>query len=344
MRRFFPLLEKCIYLNTAYTAPLAQPLLEWRHADERSYFEGGDKYKLDNEKRYAALAKEKMATFLNASAPYTFITSNFSTAFHHALTLLPRDFHFLVLEEEYPSLLGTIHSHGFSTTVLPIGETMEEEVARVLNTKKIDVLALSMVQYISGIRFDEKELKKIKANHPNLIIMVDMTQCVGGHFFSFDDSPIDAIFGSTYKWLMAGHGTGFAAFQPSFIHRTQCSIEAITNMYDRGQCSVSALGSLSFMLTLISQQDFSALMEHKSKLSQALRLGLHQRGLLDKRVVERPQHSSIYTFRAHDRVFEKLKAHEIRCIQRGQGIRVAVHHYNNEADLAVFFSTLDALL
>ena len=52
MRHHFPLLENCLYFNTAYTGPLSSALSKWRHSDEVAYEEKGDYYKNKIEKDY----------------------------------------------------------------------------------------------------------------------------------------------------------------------------------------------------------------------------------------------------------------------------------------------------
>ena len=342
MRNFFPILEECVYLNTAYTAPLASPLLAWRQQDEQAYLNKADRYKLENEKQYIVDAEQRLALFSGAEVGHAFVTTNFSVAFHHALTFLPSNAHFLLLEEEYPSLLGTVQSMGFTSTVIKVTHDVEATVFSTLAQHPIDVLAISMVQYSSGILFDLDLLKKIKAAFPEVLILVDVTQYLGAELFSLSETPIDAIFGSTYKWLMAGHGTGFAVFQSSFFTHVHKDLVQIREVYNRGQCSVSAVGSLAFMLDVLSQQDVENLLLQKDRLAMQLRQGLLQRNLLDSRVAQRSKHSSIYTFNATEEVFHRLLERNIRCIQRGMGIRVSVHHYNNADDLTQFFVALDA--
>ena len=70
-----------------------------------------------------------------------------------------------------------------------------------------EVLTFSAIQYTSGLFFDMMWLEKIK--DLSKYILIDGTQFLGAELFSLRESPIDAIFGSTYKWLLAGYGTGY---------------------------------------------------------------------------------------------------------------------------------------
>ena len=94
MRNHFPILEKCLYLNTAYTAPLSSALSKWRLADDLAYEEMGDFYKNKTEKGHFKTTTKALARFADAEVDSTFITGNFSSAFQNFLIHLPRNFRF----------------------------------------------------------------------------------------------------------------------------------------------------------------------------------------------------------------------------------------------------------
>lgn len=344
MRKQFPLLEQCVYLNTAYTAPLSTALMQWREADEKKYFELGDQYKIINEKNYYAIAQRELAKFLTANPENIHITGNFSTAFQNFIVQLPADFHFLLLEEEYPSLKACIRDEGFSFDEIPIATTIEETVWAALKTAKYDVLALSAIQYTSGIFFDFDALNKMKQAFPELLILVDGTQFVGAEEFDFSASAVDAIFGSTYKWLMAGHGTGYAVIQPHLANRLKIDDDQFHKTYDRGQLSIKAVGSLAHALKSLNEMDFKALIAQKNKLTSTLKVELEKRKLLDETVVNRHQHSSIFNLNLSGEIYKELLDQNVRCMRRGSGVRIALHVYNNLKDIERFLKILDRLI
>ena len=108
MRLFFPVLDQCIYLNTAYTGPTSTKIQEWNYKDDILYNQLGDQYKKTVEKDYLSKANLLLSEFVNAPKETTFISSNFSSAFQSFLIHLPKEFHFLLLEDEYPSLQGFV--------------------------------------------------------------------------------------------------------------------------------------------------------------------------------------------------------------------------------------------
>ena len=344
MRNHFPILDHCLYFNTAYTAPLSSALSKWHLADDLVYEEKGDFYKNEIEKDYFQTATKALARFADAEVDSTFITGNFSSAFQNFLIHLPRDFRFLVLEDEYPSLTGTVADLGFESHTLPISANIEEVVWEALHKASYEVLTLSAIQYTSGLFFDITWLAKIKKAFPNLIILVDGTQFLGAELFSLRESPVDAIFGSSYKWLLAGYGTGYAAIKTSLLSQLGFNIDKLAAVYDRGQLSIKAVGSLGFSLNQIMASDFPALIRQKQALANRMFEELKKRALLTNIVAQRERHSSIYNLQITEEVYQGLLARNVRCIKRGNGVRVAVHYYNNPQDINAFLKIIDDLL
>ena len=344
MRNHFPILDNCLYFNTAYTAPLSSALSKWRLADDLAYEEKGDFYKNEIEKDHFQTATKALARFADAEVNSTFITGNFSSAFQNFLIHLPRDFRFLVLEDEYPSLTGIVADLGFESHTLPISANIEETVWNELHKAPYNVLTLSAIKYTSGLLFDTTWLAKIKKGFPNLIILVDGTQFLGAEFFSLRESPVDAIFGSTYKWLLAGYGTGYALIKMSLLSQLGLNINILAAVYDRGQLSIKAVGSLGFSLNQIMASDFPALIRQKQALANRMFEELKKRALLTDIVAQRERHSSIYNLQISKEVYQGLLARNVRCIKRGDGVRVAVHYYNNPQDINAFLQIIDNLL
>lgn len=341
MRYMFPFLQDCIYLNTAYTGLLSEPLVEWRKQDDKNFQEHGDLYKRINEKDYFDEAKTELAQFIGTKEDNCFITSNFSFAFQTFLFSLPRNSNFLILEEEYPSLVEIVSDHGFEFKQIQISSNIEEKIWDELHKNQYKVFALSIIQYASGLLFDLDWLKKIKKAFPNLLILVDGTQFVGAEKFNFSLCPIDAIFGSTYKWLLAGYGTGFLAVKDEVITQLNLDKNKFSKSFDRGQLSVKALGSLTFSIRQIQKANFDELMDYKSNLARKLFEGLKKRQLIEPYIAERKKHSSIFNIQISTNAFQYLLSNNVRCIPRGKGVRISIHHYNTNEEIDVLFDLLD---
>ena len=202
-----PLLTNCTYLNTAYVGPMSNELAAFRRKEEEVYVQDGGEYKV---KAYDSLrdTHRVISNFFGSPAEHTFIVSNFSIGIRKAISFLPSTSKILVLEEDYPSLVEAFTEHKFEIKTIPLSSTIEESIESFLSLNKIDVLALSIIQYTSGILIDFSFLNRIKEKYPKLLIIGDGTQFLGAHPFNFSNAPFDIVVGSGYKWLMAGFGNG----------------------------------------------------------------------------------------------------------------------------------------
>jgi len=78
-----------------------------------------------------------------------------------------------------------------------------------ISTSKPTAFAFSLVQYVSGIKLSDQFLKTLKTAFPDILLMVDGTQFCGTAPFNFEDSAIDVLISSGYKWMLGGYGNGF---------------------------------------------------------------------------------------------------------------------------------------
>ena len=63
---------------------------------------------------------------------------------------------------------------------------LEDQIDDYISKKQIDILALSIVQYSTGLLIDINFLESLKSKYPNLIIIGDGTQFLGAHKINFD--------------------------------------------------------------------------------------------------------------------------------------------------------------
>jgi selenocysteine lyase/cysteine desulfurase len=94
---------------------------------------------------------------------------------------------------------------------------------------------------------------------------------------------------------------------------------------------------------MLLDEDFSSLLDWKDEIAAYLKEGLLKRNLLDDNVAHREKHSSIFNIQIDEKAYESLLANNIRCIWRGKGVRIAVHHYNTKEDIDQFFYFLDKI-
>lgn len=328
----FPLLTKNTYLNTAYVGPMSKALSEFRCQHEAAYLLKGGDYKVD---AYAGLedTHRVLANFFGASAANTFVVPNFSIGIRHALSLLPKNLNVLLLEEEYPSLRIAFEEGDFVIHKIPLKADVELQIEKRLAEGGIDILALSIVQYASGILIDIDFLNGLKNQYPDLILIGDGTQFLGAHVFHFDSSPFDLIAASGYKWLLAGFGNGVLMVSEFYLDRIQRKALTLFNRVFNGHFNILATASLRFAIEAFESQNFNLLMQSKAMLAQKAKQLLYEHGWISPWVMERKQHGSIFILEGEESLYKKLIDHKIQCVPRGKGVRVSFHYYNSEQDI-----------
>ena len=192
LRKKFPVLEECIYANTAATGLLNTDLFEWRREHDHEYLIGGSKMKQKGFEN-THLINRAVGDFFGCRKDNVALTPNFSLAMNLLLEGLPKDQNILLLKEDYPSLNWGFETRNFKRNYLDIDEKLEDNIYRAVKEDKIDVLALSVVQWINGIKIDLDFLKQLKKEFPDLMIMADGTQFCGTQRFNFESSGIDIL-------------------------------------------------------------------------------------------------------------------------------------------------------
>ena len=328
----FPVLEHSTYLNTAYVGLMPQGLLDFRAHQESRYWQMADDYKIDAYEKLP-LYHQNLADFLHADPDYCYMVSNFSEGIRHLFNHLPKQFKVLSFLGDYHSLTAALNEYDFSCKRVPMGHQAENQLLEALRAEHFDVLVLSIVQYISGLKIDFNVLNQIKTEFPELLIIGDATQFLGTSEFNFEQSAFDGIVGSGYKWLLAGFGNGFCALKKDFFRRTQTQPDALKERIYAGHFNILAAASLDYAIRQLSPEVAAERYRVIDQLSRVFHQSLlENEWLLDPELGQRSP-SSIFLLKGNQTTFDHLQKENIRCSLRGDGVRISVHFYNSENDL-----------
>lgn len=338
----FPLSKKCIYLNTAYVGLMSKGLYDFRRKYDLDYINKGDHVYMSKH-QIVNKARISISKFFGSKINQTFVSSNFSSALRSVLEYVPKKATFLVLEEDYPSILNALKERSFNYQKIPITVDLELNILKLIEEKKIDVIAISLVQWISGFLIDIEFLKKIKLKFPEIIIIGDGTQFLGGHFFNFQDSPFDFIAASGYKWLISGFGNGLFMISDNFFDYTKINDSILLDKIFDGHSDLLAIESLNYSINTLQKKDFKFLINKKNETTSILKKSLKELNLLDDFSLFRENHSSIFNIKLNQKQFKFLIKNNVRCVKRGSGVRVSVHFYNSKEDIKSFISILKLL-
>ncbi|XLS29915.1 aminotransferase class V-fold PLP-dependent enzyme [Flavobacteriaceae bacterium M23B6Z8] len=345
-KKEFPVLSQYTYLNTAYAGLMYESLMEWRQEQDFDYLIKGSLYR-DQHHLFEDTVRKEVGEFFNCSHERVALAPNFSYAFNTIVNGLQHKKKVLLLQNDYPSVNNPFERGNFEIVYVEIGADMEEHIAEVVEKEKPDILALSIVQYINGIKIDLSFLKTLKKDFPSLLIIADGTQFCGTEEFDFDNSGVDILGASGYKWMLSGYGNAFMLFKqhaietlyPTNFEHVHPSEKYsvyqthLMNHLEPGHLDTLSFGSLLFSLRFLKSIGMESIALHHKTLGAQVRERLGEAGLLEDAVMKRKEHSTIYNIKGDDKLFSKLRSNYILCARRGDGIRVSFHLYNTEKDL-----------
>ncbi|WP_340065525.1 aminotransferase class V-fold PLP-dependent enzyme [Ascidiimonas aurantiaca] len=352
--REFPLLTQYTYLNTASSGLLSESLMYWRQEHDMDFLIKGSLFR-DAHHTFLKGVRKDLGIFFGCAPERIALLPNFSFGYNTLLKGLGTDKKILLLEDDYPSVSWPVATGGFSVCYASIDENLESTIEEKVIAEKPDVLALSLVQYINGIKVNLDFLKNLKKKFPELLIVADGTQYCGTEPFHFEDSGIDVLGASGYKWLLAGYGNGFMFFRkgvlPLLYSHTYAMRSANTgyseeqahliNHFEPGHQDTLSFGSLQFSLRFLDRLGKETIQDHVDTLSALVFEKLSQKGFLEAFVVNRKEkHSSIFNIKGDQALYNKLRSHNILTSMRGSGIRISFHMYNTEKDIKKLLKVL----
>src|SRR5690606_524616 len=167
-------------------------------------------------------------------------------------------------------------------------------------------------------------------------------------------SGMDILISSAYKWMLAGFGNGFAFFNENafpylyadgkYIKPSEPFLQGKSRLslyFEPGHLDTLAFGSLRQSLMFFHEIGVDVIEDRIRTIADMAKEAFAERGLLQKEVINRKEHSSIFNLTGDDALFHKLLAEKIICVQWGKGIRVGFHFFNTQDDLNKILAVID---
>lgn len=352
-RKQFPVLNQYTYLNTAASGLLPEAVMEWRQDHDLDLLISGSILK---EKQGEVLTgvREAVGRFFNCAPNRVALTPNFSYGFNTLMEGVEKGKKVMLLKNDYPSVNWAVESRDFETCYAEIDENLEQNILELVERVQPDIFAFSLVQWINGIKIDLDFLKELKQNFPDLLLFGDGTQYCGTENFDFEDSALDVLGASTYKWMNAGYGNAFFLFKQhmedkisprslgfnSLQGKYKAHEGSLIGKFEPGHQDTLNFGSLKVAIELIEKTGIENIEKQVNFLASEAKKAFEKQGLLEPAVTKRSLHSSIFNIKGDEAVFRKLRSNNILCSQRGEGIRVSFHYFNTEDDLEKLLKAL----
>ena len=360
VRQDFPVTERTAYLNSAASGPVPRFVAEAAGAFYREMMESGDRRWEEWRARREA-ARANLAKMINAEPEEIGFTTNTSVGMNLIADALEERGEVISCDLEFPvSTLPWMHRGvRVHLTKTPDGELRADHICRAM-TNRTGTIVISHVQYSNGVRAPLEEIGARKGNHA---LVVNVSQSAGVLPIDVRRMHIDALCTTGHKWMLSGYGSGFVYMSRELLERTRphaiswMSVEAPfamrnneftlrTDMAARSEIGVPhfapifALGaSVDYLMKIgISNIEGRAL-----ALNRHLTASLADRGwevLSPLRDEATRSAETLVAAKSPARVVVHLARRGVAVTQKPEGIRVATHFFNSEADIARLIEAL----
>lgn len=363
-RREFPALAKLVYLNTAGGAAMSRAAA----AAGRQYFdeilEGGDTHWPAWLERTEQV-RGSLAALLQATPGEIAFMPTASLGMNLIAQMLARPGgRILVADREFPSVTLPWLNLGMELTVLPLAEDGSvdlQDVERHIDARTTAIVA-SHVQYQTGFRYDLGALRAICERH-GLRLIVDATQSVGAWPIDVARDGIDALVFSGYKWTTAGYGVAGlfvsqdlldssalpvvgwrSARTPSAMIYDHLDLARSAHALEAGHPPFPGIFALGASVSLLAEIGMARIAERIDMLTTKLHDGLSAQGHDIASPRRREARTGITLVPVGD-----AAALKVQLLRAGvfvssvdDRLRVSLHFYNDETDIAAFLAQLQA--
>lgn len=342
--------KNTVYLNTAgcglITASVLQPGIDLYRGFESVSSATAEHWK---GAEYVSI-KTKVAEFIGTTPDTIALIPNFSWGMNAVVQSLKGNEKILLYKKDFPSVYIPFVINKFNVVWVDDedGFTIDvEKIRSIIKEEKIDIVAISHVQWLSGFKMDINLLCGI-CRENNAHTIIDATQSLGA--LSIDVAAIrpDVLIASNYKWMNAGFGTGILYMDPAFLEKYPPVISgAHSNAYAAnadafltGISSYEPGSQNAFGLTILKQAitekenyGLENIELHNGALTALL---LAKLSVLPVELIgntDRNNRSSIVVIEEQVGLHAHLTAHNIITTSRNGKIRISMHFNNIESDV-----------
>ena len=218
------------------------------------------------------------------------------------------------------------------------------------------VVTFGAVQYATGSQIEVRRVAA-RAHDAGARVVVDATQIAGAGPVDMNRWGVDAVVTSGYKWLSGHGGVALLAVAPDLRDRLPqlvgwkgtndpFAFDARTlgladdaRRFELSTMSYASVVGLESSMAILSSAGFDRIRQHATNLAAQLIGGVAGLGWRPFRELGDPGASPHVVSLRHARHRPDITAarlasdHRIVCGGRGDGLRISLHAYNDEADV-----------
>ena len=360
IRGEYPILDEVTYLNTPASGLMHSSIIEAGQRVSTEYFNRATEYKEEWIFKNKDLVVAEVASFMGCEKEELALSPNFSLALNMAADILRTHKKVGLLQGDYPSLTLPWKLKGYEVVEFAVTNRLTIDydlVETTIKRERIEVLAISHVQWSSGLVVDLSRLSDI-CRRNDVLFVVDATQSSGVLPVDINAQHIDILVASTYKWLGAGFGNGFMYVKKGLLDRYIPKIAGFNSfLWDQGKPYYRSTIK-SFEPGHLDHEAFTRLkaaMERHRSIGKE-NIYLRVKSLMDYFLEQAkhkgvevlgdftPAETSSFAFVNGDAQLCKLLAEQrVITSPRGPGIRMGVHYYNDKTDIDRFLEVYTSL-
>ena len=300
--------------------------------------------------------RQHVADFLEVNIDRLAFIPNFSYAINILVQSLKGNEQVLLYRNDYPSIYAPFVQNGFNVHFFESENDFYlnlQTIEKVIIAEKINILAISHVQWQTGFKIDLGSLSAICKQH-QVRLIVDATQSLGAIPLRMQALGIDVVIASNYKWMNSGFGNGLMYLDPSFLEQYPPVITGAATLdyagtarsYEPGGLNIYGLALLNQAITEKQRIGLEKIFQQNMRMTKSLLDGL----VVYKEKIELFGAYSIEN-RASIIVLKDKKNHNnslgaflanagIVVTSRGGTLRVSIHFYNTAEDIAYFLEVI----
>lgn len=276
----------------------------------------------------------------------------------HGMPWKPGD-NVVTSDEEFPSnriVWESLRDRGVQVKRVALNYASPENSLLTALDERTRLLAISSVQYASGLRVDLQQLGEA-CRHSKVAFCVDAIQGLGVTPHDVQTCHIDFLAADGHKWLLGPEGVAVFYCAGSWREQLQLHeygwhmVEDHMNFdrldwtparsarrFECGSPNMLGIHGLQASLGLILEAGPANVQQRILDNARVLIAAISERDELELITPHQPlRHAGIVTFRHRhtetDVLYEKLVTSNIVCAKRGGGIRLSPHCYNTATEL-----------
>ncbi len=221
INKTYPQPANTTYLSTSSFGLISKSSIDATHDFHEEVYNTGSKRVEHFIAEELPRIRKVVCEFMDAPIQELALIPNFSyglCAIIPAISILKR---VLLFRNDYPSLIQPFLINDFNIHWIDSKDSFTidmEELKESIIQNKIEILAISHVQYLSGFKIDIDELGAF-CKQNDVLFILDGTQGLGAFPYSFNESTVNIYLTSNYKWMNGGFGTGIMCMKEETIKK-----------------------------------------------------------------------------------------------------------------------------